>query len=131
MNKKIYLIRSNSTKFGGAENYLYRLSNALKNENLDHEIIHSFFPKFLPSWARAILFNMQVRFSKKEKFYYSLDRITCPDIYRAGDGVHKVFISMQLAQFKSSRRGLSKLCKFIYIYIIKKIGKHIINGYNI
>ena len=110
MNKKIYLIRSNSTKFGGAENYLYRLSNALKNENLDHEIIHSFFPKFIPSWARAILFNMQVCFLKKEKFYYSLDRITCPDIYRAGDGVHKVFISIE----KKSKLNLLHL---VYLYL--------------
>ena len=92
LNKKIYLIRSNSTKFGGAENYLLRLSKALNNKNIDHEIINSFSPKFIPSWARAILFNLQVSLTKNEKFYYSLDRITCPDIYRAGDGVHKIFL---------------------------------------
>ena len=32
---------------------------------------------------------------KRDKFYYSLDRITCPDLYRAGDGVHKVFLSIE------------------------------------
>ena len=95
MNKKIYLIRSNTTKFGGAENYLYRLSKALARENIDHQIVNSLFPKFLPSWLRAILFNFQVCLTKGDKFYFSLDRITCPDLYRAGDGVHKVFLSIE------------------------------------
>ena len=95
MNKKIYLIRSNTTKFGGAENYLYRLSKALARENIDHQIVNSLFPKFLPSWLRAILFNFQVCLTKGGKFYFSLDRVTCPDLYRAGDGVHKVLLSIE------------------------------------
>lgn len=110
LNKKIYLIRSNSTKFGGAENYLLRLSKALNNKNLDYEIINSFSPKFIPSWARAILFNLQVSLTKNEKFYYSLDRITCPDIYRAGDGVHKVFISIE-------KKSKLNLLHPIYLYL--------------
>ena len=95
MNKKIYFIRANKTKHGGAEKYLYRLSKALEKENIEHQIVNSFFPKFLPSWLRVILFNIQVRLTKRDKFYYSLDRITCPDLYRAGDGVHKVFLSIE------------------------------------
>ena len=95
MNKKIYFIRANKTKHGGAEKYLYRLSKALERENIEHQIVNSFFPKFLPSWLRAILFNIQVSLTKRDKFYYSLDRITCPDLYRAGDGVHKVFLSIE------------------------------------
>ena len=95
MNKKIYFIRSNKTKLGGAEKYLYRLSKALTKENIEHQIVNSFFPKFLPSWLRAILFNIQVSLTKRDKFYFSLDRITCPDIYRAGDGVHKAFLSIE------------------------------------
>ena len=35
MNKKIYLIRSSKTKFGGAENYLSRLSKALEKDNIE------------------------------------------------------------------------------------------------
>ena len=102
MNKKIYFIRSSSTNFGGAENYLFRLSRELLKNNINHQIIHSFFPNFLPSWLKVILFNLQVSLTKKDKFYYSLDRITCPDIYRAGDGVHKVFLSIE----KKSRLNL-------------------------
>lgn len=95
MNKKIYLIRSSDTKFGGGENYLTRFSNALYRMNIEHQIINSSFPKFFPSWVRAILFNIQMNFIKKDKYYFSLERITCPDLYRAGDGVHKVYLSIE------------------------------------
>jgi len=108
--KKIYFIRSDSTKFGGAENYLYRLSRALKKLKIEHQIIHSFFPKFLPSWLRVILFNLQVLILKSNKLYYSLDRITCADIYRAGDGVHKVLLSIE-------KKSKLNLLHPIYLYL--------------
>lgn len=113
LNKKIYFIRSNSTKFGGAENYLYRLSNVLNDQNIDHEIVHSCLPKFSPSWLKAILFNYFVFFTKKNKFYFSLDRITCPDIYRAGDGVHKVFLSIE-------KKSKLNLLHFVYLHFEEK-----------
>jgi UDP-glucose:(heptosyl)LPS alpha-1,3-glucosyltransferase len=95
LNNKIYLIRSNKSNFGGAENYLSRLINVLEIKNINYQIINSSFPRFLPSWLRSILFNMQLYFLKQDKFYFSLERITCPDLYRAGDGVHKVFLSIE------------------------------------
>ena len=91
----IYLIREKSSKFGGAEVYLSRLSKALGDNGVDHQIVNSIFPKFLPSWLRIILFNLQVCLTKKNKFYFSLERIICPDVYRAGDGVHKVFLTVE------------------------------------
>ena len=93
--KKIYLIREKSSKFGGAEVYLSRLSKALGDNGIDHQIVNSIFPKFLPSWLRIILFNLQACLTKKNKFYFSLERIVCPDVYRAGDGVHKVFLTVE------------------------------------
>ena len=120
MNKKIYLIRSNITKFGGAENYLYRLSKALARENIEHDIINSFFPKFLPSWLRAILFNFQVFLMKGDKFYFSLDRITCPDLYRAGDGVHKVFLDIEK---KSKLNPLHPIYLFLEKSCFKRASK--------
>jgi UDP-glucose:(heptosyl)LPS alpha-1,3-glucosyltransferase len=95
LNRKLYFIRANKTKFGGAEMYLSRLSDALRKQNIDHKVTNSIFPKFLPSWLRVILFNLQVCSVKGDKFYFSLDRITCPDIYRAGDGVHSVFLTVE------------------------------------
>ena len=95
MNKKIYFIRSSSTHFGGAENYLNRLSKAMSKQKIEHQIIHSIIPKFLPSWLRVLIFNIQVGLKKNNKFYFSLDRISCPDIYRAGDGVHREFLRIE------------------------------------
>ena len=93
--KKIHLIREKPSKFGGAEVYLSRLSKALKAEGIEYQIVNSIFPSFLPSWLRIILFNFQVCLTKKNKLYFSLERIVCPDVYRAGDGVHKVFLNIE------------------------------------
>ncbi len=115
MIDKIYFIRQKYTPFGGAERYLKRLSKELEKLNIDYEIIHLKAFNFLPSWIKAILFNIQVC-SKKKGFYFSLDRISCPDIYRAGDGVHKVFL-------KTKKRKLNPLNP-IYLYLEKKAFKN-------
>jgi UDP-glucose:(heptosyl)LPS alpha-1,3-glucosyltransferase len=110
--KKIYFIRANETKFGGAENYLSRLLYELENKSIKYDVINSKIPKFLFSWFRVILFNFQICFNKKDKFYFSLERISCPDIYRAGDGVHKEFL-------KTKKRKLNPL-NIVYLYLEKR-----------
>ena len=110
---KIFLIREKTSKIGGAEVYLSRLSKALGDNNVDHQIVNSAFPKFLPSWLRVILFNLQVCLTKKNKFYFSLERIICPDVYRAGDGVHKVFLSIE------NKSKLNPLHP-VYLYLEKR-----------
>lgn len=93
--KKIYFLRANKTKYGGAEVYLSRLSKALTKKNIEHKVVNSNIPAFFPSWLRVILFNLKVSLFKGNRFYFSLDRVTCPDIYRAGDGVHKTFLGIE------------------------------------
>jgi UDP-glucose:(heptosyl)LPS alpha-1,3-glucosyltransferase len=110
--KNVHLIRANKTKYGGAENYLSRLSNTLNKQNIDHQVINSIFPKFIPAWLRVILFNLQVCLTKKNKFYFSLDRISCPDIYRAGDGVHKVFLNIE-------KKSKTNLLHPVYLFLEK------------
>lgn len=116
MPKKIYFIRLNKSNFGGGEVYLSRLSKALIRNNIEHKVINSFFPNFFPSWLRVILFNIQVSIYKGNRFYFSLDRIVCPDIYRAGDGVHKTFLSIEK---KSKLNPLHS----IYLFIEKRCFK--------
>ena len=111
--RKIYLIREKKSKFGGAEVYLSRLSSALADKGVEHEIINSIFPSFLPSWLRIILFNLQVCLTKKNKFYFSLERIICPDIYRAGDGVHKVFLTIE-------KKSKLNLLHPVYLFLEKR-----------
>lgn len=115
--KQIKFIRANKTKFGGAEVYLSRLSQQLEYLNIDHEVIYSNIPKFLPSWLRVILFNLKVCNAKKEDIYFSLERISCADIYRAGDGVHKVFVEVE------NKSKLNPLHK-VYIYLEEKCFKN-------
>ena len=117
MSRELHFIRANKTKFGGAERYLSRLTEALKKQNIDFQIINSIFPKFLPSWLRVILFNFQVCLFKNDKFYFSLDRITCPDIYRAGDGVHKVFLDI-------NKKSKLNLLHPIYLFLEKRCFKN-------
>jgi len=111
--KKIYLIRANKKISGGAEIYLSQLSTQLKKFKIEHSIIHSSMPKILPSWVRVILFDLFTCMSKDNRFYFSLDRISCPDIYRTDDGVHKVFLTIEN---KSKINPLHK----IYLYLEKK-----------
>lgn len=112
-NKTIFLLRSTRSKFGGAEQYLSRLSTELLKYKIDHQLIHSPLPKFLPSWLRVLLFNLWACARKKNKFYFSLDRVTCPDIYRAGDGVHKVFLSVE-------KKSKTNLLHPIYLFMEKR-----------
>jgi len=92
--KRIILFKEKNTKSGGKEIYVDRLSDALKIANIEHCKKHSIFPSFLPSWLRQVFFNIQICISKKNDFLLSFERIICPDIYRAGDGVHKFFLSL-------------------------------------
>ncbi|MCK5360836.1 MAG: glycosyltransferase, partial [Gammaproteobacteria bacterium] len=89
---EICFVRRNCTPYGGAENYLVRLSNSLTEQGYTHRLIHSRLPKFLPSFLRVMFFNLSVCLHKGQRFYFSLERISCPDIYRAGDGVHREFL---------------------------------------
>jgi len=116
ITKKIIFLRSIKTKFGGAEVFLSRLTEALKQRNIDFEILNSSAPKFLPSWIKVWWFNLQVKIKKLRNsnlFYFSLDRLTSADIYRAGDGVHKAFLktrSFSLNPLHLSYLILEKSC---------------------
>ena len=110
----LHLIRANKTKHGGAEVYLSRLADELKAKNISYKTIHSNIPKILPSWLRVTLFNIQTcLFKKQNDIYLSLERISCADIYRAGDGVHKVFCKVEKKSFLNPLH-------FVYIYLEKR-----------
>ena len=44
LSRELHFIRANKTKFGGAERYLSRLTEALKKQNIDFQIVNSIFP---------------------------------------------------------------------------------------
>ncbi|NOY15897.1 MAG: glycosyltransferase family 4 protein [Gammaproteobacteria bacterium] len=109
---EICFVRRNRTPFGGAEKYLERLSNQLSELGYTHRIINSRLPRFIPSFLRVLFFNVSVCSSKGNKFYFSLERISCPDIYRAGDGVHR--------QFLLTRKKSFNLLNPVYLYLERR-----------
>ena len=92
---EIVLIRLNRAQSGGAERYLERLEKELKQKGIKTVRLHSFLSKKLPGWIR--LFHFYWTVCKKGKVqrsgcYFSLERLPCAKIYRAGDGVHRIFL---------------------------------------
>lgn len=89
---KIVFLRLNPAATGGAERYLSRLKQALENSKIKSQIRSYKGSLKLSSWIKALIFE---RYAKKEKrgdeLYFSLERISSADIYRAGDGVHKIY----------------------------------------
>ncbi len=114
--KRLIFVRQNYTPFGGAERYLERVCNQLEKNGIKYEIIHSHAPKWLPSWLKALLFDIQVCKNKGDRFYFSLDRISCPDIYRAGDGVHKAYLRTKSFSFNPLHP--------VYLYLEKRCFKN-------
>jgi UDP-glucose:(heptosyl)LPS alpha-1,3-glucosyltransferase len=110
---KIYFLRAHKTASGGAEVYLTRLVGSLLSQNIECEMIYSNIPRFLPSWVRVILFNLRLCMTKNNRFYFSLERVSCPDIYRAGDGVHKVFL-------ETENKSKTNPLHWVYLYLERK-----------
>jgi len=91
----IFFIRANRELTGGAEIYLSRLVGALEQRGIALTLLHSPLPRATPSWLGALLFNLFLCLRKRGRFYFSLERITCPDVYRAGDGVHRCYLQLE------------------------------------
>lgn len=104
---KIALIRRRFTNVGGAELYAQRLLQGLAHAG--HEVFlfteawdaspESVTVRLVPNTAararRAVVFASSVKEAlAKEHFdcVFSLERTACQDVYRAGDGVHRVWL---------------------------------------
>ncbi|QCD52064.1 glycosyltransferase [Campylobacter sp. RM16192] len=136
--KKITFLRMSSKAIGGAEIYLSRLINTLENKGIKCEIKNLNAPKFLSSWIKALIYNLQVKLSKNDNFYFSLERVSSADIYRAGDGVHKVYMKSKKFWFLNPLNfvipALEKRCFLNSKKIIANsnfIKQQIIDVYNI
>lgn len=118
IKKNIVFLRLNPNAIGGAQNYLLRLKNELKSAGINSTIRSfkkaKFLPNFIyPSWLKALLFNAFVKKTKScDELYFSLERVTCAEIYRAGDGVHRKYRTLKPFWF------LNPL-NFVYPYLEK------------
>lgn len=89
---EICLLCQNRPGAGGKENYLARLSKELDRMGQPHRVIHNPVPRKIWRLLRTLLYNLGVRLIKGGKFYFSLERVGCADIYRAADGVIKDYL---------------------------------------
>lgn len=93
---KLTIVRANKRAFGGAEIYLERLCDELSKHGIEYDILHSMIPKWLSSGLRAWLFNLQVCLARdSSRFFFSLDRVSCADVLRVGDGVHRHYMHIK------------------------------------
>lgn len=104
---KIALIRRQFSPVGGAELYLQRLATALVEAG--HEV-HLFAQAWSPLPTGAILHTLECPGGRSRRpiafahaveaalhgatfdCVFSLERTRCQDVYRAGDGVHRVWL---------------------------------------
>lgn len=91
--KNIIFLKQNPHSMGGAQKYLARLSANLKKRGILTKILPFYGNEKFPSWLKALLYDKEVKKAKKQnEFYFSFERVSECDIYRAGDGVHKEYI---------------------------------------
>jgi UDP-glucose:(heptosyl)LPS alpha-1,3-glucosyltransferase len=104
---KIGLVRRGYSRTGGAESYLKRLGHAL-TEAGHQAILYStsdwpqaewpYGPLIRSNASSPIRFAKAVRDSRfPAEILFSLDRILQCDCYRAGDGVHKLWLERRIA----------------------------------
>ncbi|ADV46645.1 glycosyltransferase family 4 protein [Nitratifractor salsuginis] len=89
---KLSLVRRQFSRFGGGELFLQTLYEGLRKRGADVEIVQFSQPSWLPSWVKMLLYNAQACKKKEDRFYYSLDRLSCLELYNAGGGVHREFL---------------------------------------
>jgi UDP-glucose:(heptosyl)LPS alpha-1,3-glucosyltransferase len=104
---KIGLVRRGFSPAGGAESYLKRLGRALKDAGYQPALYTTrAWPQ--PEWPYGpvirsdapspLQFAKAVQDSRRpDEILFSLDRILQCDCYRAGDGVHKLWLATRVA----------------------------------
>jgi UDP-glucose:(heptosyl)LPS alpha-1,3-glucosyltransferase len=140
---KIALVRRGYSRTGGAESYLKRLGRALTDAG---HLASLYSTDAWPSaeWPYGPLIRFSdsgpLRFAKAvqearqpEEIFFSLDRILQCDCYRAGDGIHKVWLKRRLAHeagwrafFRFANRKHAELLQLERTLFEKGGARHII-----
>jgi len=129
--KSLALARLRYTPFGGAENYLARLIGALEAKGVKYRILSTnwegdaatkiYLPKYLPSFLRILRFASAVCSKKSaNETLFSLERLPCADVYRAGDGVHRAWIDTRIKHGESALKIFSNPLQFTYLHLEKR-----------
>ena len=124
--QKLYIIRKEYDGFGGAENVAKRYATLL-SEHYDVELIYgykkagyTFHGKYGPGWCRSLLFAISVsQFlkSQPDSLVFSMARGVAGSIFRAGDGVHKIWLKRKKTHWI---RKYSNLNNWVAPYLERK-----------
>ncbi len=110
---RLVLIRQRYTPFGGAERFIERALDALSDSGVELILLTRHWPKaagsrvtpvivdppYIGRTLRAASFARGVRATLRrwpDALVQSHERIDCCDIYRAGDGVHAVWVDERM-----------------------------------
>lgn len=129
--QKIALARFKYTPYGGAENYLARLIVALRDKGaafrvfstnwVDENAVKISSPKFLPSFLRILSFAYYACKQKRDdELLFSLERLPCADVYRAGDGVHAAWLDTRLVYGESKLAIFSNPLQAVYLWLERR-----------
>ena len=123
---KIALVRYRFTPFGGAERYMARLITGLRqaghevhvfaarweDDDADEVSIHRVPVIGWFGWLKALTFSLNCRRLLRQGEYdvvFSLERTLKQDIYRAGDGCHRVWLQQKGRDQNPLARFLTRL----------------------
>ncbi|MDD3466662.1 MAG: glycosyltransferase family 4 protein [Campylobacterales bacterium] len=126
--QKIALARFKYTPYGGAENYLARLISAMKDRGVpfrvfstnwvDENAVKISSPKFLPSFLRILSFAyFACKQKRDDELLFSLERLPCADVYRAGDGVHRAWLDTRLSHGESKVAIFANPLQAVYLWL--------------
>ena len=129
--QKIALARLKYTPYGGAENYLARLISALRERGVSFRVFSTNWidenaakitsPKFLPSFLRILSFAyFACKQKKDDELLFSLERLPCADVYRAGDGVHRAWLDTRLSYGESRAAIFSNPLQAVYLWLERR-----------
>jgi len=129
--RKIALARFKYTPYGGAENYLARLIATLRDKGVafrvfstnwvDENAVRISAPKFLPSFLRILSFAHNACKQKRDdELLFSLERLPCADVYRAGDGVHRAWLDTRLSYGESRLAIFSNPLQAVYLWLERR-----------
>ena len=132
---KIALVRSSVLRTGGVGRYVWHLANELSRFGHDVHVITRKYDYFannsiqvhkihfhVPfSFLKVIFFNNRVKRILQRESYdivHSFDRFVDCDLYRAGEGLHKEWLSVSRKYLPVWKNLLRLLNPYIFYYYL-------------
>jgi len=129
MQRKIIIVRQKYTSFGGAERFVNRVMHALMKQGVEVSVltrqwqgesqfgVQILTPFYVGRWWRDWAFAKSVCRNLKSQsgvIVQSHERLSCCDIYRAGDGIHREWLKQRARISSAWMNRLTQLSPYHY-----------------